>query len=123
MMNDLISRQTVIEKMRNHRRLFCKNHMEYSILSKDEKARVDEIDNCIACLLNEPKEESKPKWIPVTEALPKNNEDVLVYGIEAINDKYLYAVKCWNMDTWRPLSAPSVSWIAWQPLTKPWKVK
>lgn len=56
-MNDLISRQAIIEKMRNHRKLFCENHIEYSILSKDEKARVDEIDNCIACLLNEPKAE------------------------------------------------------------------
>ena len=34
--------------------VFCKNRTEYTALPKDEKARVDEIDNCIAELLNVP---------------------------------------------------------------------
>ena len=51
---DLISRQALLNKMRSHRSLFCKNRIEYTALPKDEKARVDEIDNCIAELLNVP---------------------------------------------------------------------
>lgn len=53
-MSDLISRQTMIDKMRWHRALFCKNRLEFMVLPKDEKARVDEIDNCIADLVNAP---------------------------------------------------------------------
>lgn len=60
-MSDLISKQDIIEKLRKHKALFCKNRIEYSSLSKDEKARVDEIDNCIAELLNAPSIESKPE--------------------------------------------------------------
>ena len=65
-MSDLISRQEMIDKMRLRRALFCKNRVEFMALPKDEKARVDEINNCIADLVNassvEP-EQKKGKWI------------------------------------------------------------
>ena len=64
-MSDLISRRDVIEKLRKHRMLFCKNRVEYSALSKAEKARVDEIDNCIAELVNIPSAE--PETITIEE--------------------------------------------------------
>lgn len=53
-MSDLISRQAMIDAMRRHRALFCKNRIEFMTLPKDEKARVDEIDNCISDLLKAP---------------------------------------------------------------------
>ena len=65
-MSDLISRQKIIDKMRQHRALFCKNKVEFMTLPKDEKARVDEIDNCIADLVNSSSieiEYKKGKWI------------------------------------------------------------
>ena len=65
-MSDLISRQKMIDKMRQHRALFCKNRVEFMALPKDEKARVDEIDNCIADLVNASSVElelKKGKWI------------------------------------------------------------
>ena len=51
-MSDLISREQIIQKLKNRRNLFCPNQLSFSILSKDEKARVDEIDNCIADIKN-----------------------------------------------------------------------
>lgn len=53
-MSDLISRQAAIERLKKHRKVFCKNHMEFTILSDEDKARVDEIDNAIATLVNLP---------------------------------------------------------------------
>ena len=53
-MDDLISRQAAIERLKKHRKVFCKNHMEFTILSDKDKARVDEIDNAIATLVNLP---------------------------------------------------------------------
>ena len=68
-MSDLISRQVMIDKMRRHRALFCKNRVEFIALPKDEKARVDEIDNCIADLINaqstEPERTAKVEWSEV----------------------------------------------------------
>ncbi len=60
-------------------------------------------------------------WIPVSKRLPEGNEKVLVCGVEAINNSRVYAVKNWDVDTWRPLSAPSVKWLAWMPLPEPYE--
>ena len=63
-MNDLIDRKKVIQKLREHRRIFCPDNYHiygFSILSKDEKARVDEIDNCIATIINLPSAEPERK--------------------------------------------------------------
>ena len=53
-MSDLISRQAMIDTMRKRKALFCKNRIEFMALPNDEKARVDEIDNCISNLVNAP---------------------------------------------------------------------
>lgn len=64
-MNDLISRADIVEKLRKNKMIFCKNRVEYFALSKDEKARVDEISNCIAEILNMPSAE--PETITIEE--------------------------------------------------------
>ena len=51
----LIDMEEAIQKMKEHRRLFCADDYypyEFSKLAKDEKVRIDEIDNCIATLRN-----------------------------------------------------------------------
>lgn len=44
----------------DRKRLFCRNRIEFSTLSDKDKARVDELDNCIADILNAPNIE--PDW-------------------------------------------------------------
>ena len=67
------------------------------------------------------------RWIPVTERLPKCEfaqnfkKEVLVTGIEAISGKRVYSIKVWDVDRWRPESAPSIMWDAWMPVPKPFK--
>lgn len=53
-MDDLISRQRLLKELKHHKELFCRNRIEFLGLSKNDKARVDEIDNCIATVINMP---------------------------------------------------------------------
>ena len=53
-MDDSISRQAAIEKLKRNRSLFCRNRAEFQMLSVTDKSRVDEIDTCISVLLNLP---------------------------------------------------------------------
>lgn len=54
-MNDLISRQLVIEELKSIRKLFCDNTPEsFARLSYGDKCKVDEIDDAIAVLVNAP---------------------------------------------------------------------
>lgn len=62
-MDDSISRKNAINKLKEHRALFCRNQIEFRGLPKDEKCRVDEIDACISVLRNLPSAERKGEWI------------------------------------------------------------
>ena len=69
-MSDFIDRKKVVQKLREHRRIFCPDGYHiygFSILSKDEKARVDEIDNCIATIINLPSTEPKERTAKVKD--------------------------------------------------------
>lgn len=127
-MNDLINRQAIVEKMRNHRRLFCKNHIEYSILSKDEASKVDEIDNCIAFLLNEPKIESELKWISVSERLPKKESKSYwvcadtKYQCECRWTNNIYGIGESGEWGWKIFDIPQYTKVvAWMPLPESYK--
>ena len=48
----LINADKVIKTLRERKKLFCKNQIEFRMLPSDQKARVDEIDTCIAELVN-----------------------------------------------------------------------
>ena len=59
MSDDTISRQMAIEKLKRNKSLFCKNRVEFQMLSENDKSRVDEIDTCISVLLNLPSVQSE----------------------------------------------------------------
>ena len=68
----LIDADALKERYENHRKLYCKNRIEFKLLSEKDKARVDELDNCIADILNAPTiepERKKGKWILVEESI------------------------------------------------------
>ena len=89
-MSDLISKQKMIDAMRQRRALFCKNRIEFMALPKDEKARVDEIDNCISGLINAPDAESK-------ERTAKVEINWVFYSDTAWNIVHVpYSYKCGN---------------------------
>lgn len=54
MNDDMISRQRLLKELKHHKELFSRNRIEFLGLSKNDKARVDEIDNCIATVINMP---------------------------------------------------------------------
>lgn len=58
----------------------------------------------------------RAEWVPVSERLPEHHKEVLVTGVSAISGKKVYSVKVWDVDRWRPESAPSIRWDAWMPL-------
>lgn len=68
-MSDLIDRQAAINKVKEHRAMFCDNTPEsFSWLPYGDKCRVDEMDSIIAMLINLPsvQPEIEPKtghWI------------------------------------------------------------
>lgn len=51
LMTVLIDREQAVSKLQEHKKLFCPDY-GFSKLSKEEKARVDEIDNCIATIID-----------------------------------------------------------------------
>ena len=69
-MDDTISRKWLINHLKHRRDAFCKNRTEFLGLSKNDKARVDEMDTCIAEVINAPTiepEREKGHWIPIDE--------------------------------------------------------
>ena len=112
-MSDLINRQDAINEL-------------YNINPSEDMLFVDAI---VDMLENLP-EKSEQKWIPVTEALPKNNRQVLVYAqsthfalakydeMREADGKYR---KQWvTFDAWKPYYTIE-NVIAWMPLPKPWE--
>lgn len=60
---DLISRQAVLDALKEHRALYCDNTPDtFSKLSYAEKSRVDELDTAIATIINLPSVENKGEF-------------------------------------------------------------
>lgn len=53
-MSDLISRETLINKLKEHKDFFVNAYGGFSLMPNSIKYRVDEITNCIAEVINSP---------------------------------------------------------------------
>ena len=65
---DLISRQSLKQKLQKHHDFFIGAYGGFSNLPQNDKSRVDEITNCIAMVVNEPSVtipsvENKGEWV------------------------------------------------------------
>ena len=63
-----ISRESIKQKLQEHRNFYVNAYGGFSNLSQNDKSRVDEIDNCIAMVVNEPSvtpQRPKGKWIKI----------------------------------------------------------
>lgn len=78
MNEDLISRSALREKLQAHHDFFVNAWGGFSNLPTKDKARVDEITNCIAEVMNAPAVDAGPKWISVKDKLPERYKRVLV---------------------------------------------
>ena len=76
--SNLIERNAAINALKETRSLYCDNTPEsFSRLALEDKARVDEIDNAIATLVNLPSAEQMG-WTPTSVKPPKEFERVFV---------------------------------------------
>lgn len=76
-----------------------------------------DIDSVILGVIDEQPTDSP--WHRVEEP-PKPHKDVLVTGIEAINNHRVYKVMVNDNGTWRPTDyAPSIRWDYWMPIEPP----
>lgn len=98
MNDDLISRQRLLKELKHHKELFCRNRIEFLGLSKNDKARADEIDNCIATVINmqsaQPEEAIPVAWLE-EQAKWFESMDNAFAKIEASNIRVM--IKKWRM--------------------------
>ena len=122
--SDVISRKAAIDALKEHRALYCDNTPEtFSKLSYAEKSRVDELDAAIATLVNLPSAD-RPKWIPVTKALPTKGVKVLV---QTSYPNLMYVAEIGSFlsqpEGWRTADGYEKieQTVAWMPLPEPYK--
>lgn len=66
------------------------------------------------------KRDAAPRWRRVEDGLPEPHKEVLVSGMEAINNIRTHKVMVNDNGTWRPSDyAPSVRWDYWMPIEPP----
>lgn len=121
-MSDLIRKQDAIDALK-----------EYEVVESDNFTRTDPITmmtvgtiaECIEAIVDLPSIESEQKWIPVTEALPINDVDVIVSVLDNSGDtSYRFTSIGWctpNGQYWVVDNEMCYGVIAWMPLPEPWR--
>lgn len=77
---DTISREALRQKLQDHHDFFVNAYGNFRGMSLNDKARVDEIDNCIAMVVNAPSVTPQPKvgkWIKTYE--PNDAEPCILW--------------------------------------------
>ena len=97
-MSELIDREAVRE--------FIKSYRHSTDVAFDMEKHLDEIP-------------AAQRWHRVEEP-PEPHKNVLVTGMEAINNSRVYKVMVNDNGTWRPTDyAPSIRWEYWMPIEPP----
>ena len=100
----------------------------------ERQAALDAVNDCGICIqkiLDIPSADPERKWIPVTEALPKDGEFVLL-TIRRLDKKYnqnpfiSVGYISWNQNAWwcahdGDCDEHNVNVLAWMPLPEPWR--
>ena len=118
-----IKRDKAIDKLRRRKALFCKNQIEFKLLPTNDKSRVDEIDACIAMLINMPPEDVQPvQWIPCSERLPDVAQRVLLSGHGQVMVGMLHSFGKYSLEpTGISYVYPKDDIEAWMPLPEPYQ--
>ena len=105
-MEDLIRRQAAIDAMEESKTIY-----------HDRKAVIGKMQDIVNNL------PSAGQWIPVTERLPKDDEEVIVSCTDDSGDTPLgYTTVAWHFKgTWICNNERCFFITAWMPLPEPWK--
>ena len=114
MNNDLISREALKKKLQENHDFFVNAWGGFKNLPPNDKARVDEITNCISEVVNAPTVEERPQgeWIPVSERLPEYSGlylisvDELVTVANFTGTYFMHRGGFVEVDAWKPLIEP-----------------
>ena len=81
-MNDSISREALINKLKERKDFFVSTYGEFSLMPNSIKYRVDEINNCIAEVINSPSIKSNSIYaLQETKDQITNNSYPIVHGV------------------------------------------
>ena len=117
-MSDLISRQDAVSEIKK-------------VFGDCVPESFEELDIAVTTLLELPSAEPERKWIPVTEALPKDGQSVLC-TIKGYPEGENWTITgCRYKDgAWETCDEPAYDYwtelsdvIAWMPLPEPWRGK
>lgn len=97
---------------------------EMALDSTADEIREKSKDDFIALCEDESSSENQNKWIPVSERLPEDNEEVLCF-LESEEMAVLSRQNNWGQYEWVDggFATGSYDVIAWMPLPKPYKAE
>lgn len=116
-MRDLIERQAAIDAI----------DYWYGIDASEALNRLPSVRQCKYwdsesnfCALSKPSAQPEPRWIPCSEGLPEDGDDVIV---TVWGDRVMIAWRYHNEWETESFSLDDEEVNAWMPLPKPWKEK